>query len=49
MKLHIEVTDDKVMKAIKELAKKERWSLNKLGQAALEFYLKARKVINEKM
>lgn len=47
MKLHIEVTDDKVIKAVKETATKEHWSLNKLGKIAVEFYLKARKAIKK--
>jgi len=32
-------------KAIKEIAKRQVWSFNKLGQIALKFYLKARKKI----
>ena len=45
MKLHIEITDEKAIKGIKELSHKERWSLNKLGKVAIEFYLKVRKAI----
>jgi hypothetical protein len=45
MKIHIEITDGKVEKAIKKIATKERWSMNKFGQVAIEFYLRARRIL----
>ena len=48
MKLHIEIIDEQEQRAIKKLAKKHEWSFNKLGQVAIRFYLRARKVIKGK-
>ena len=45
MKLHIEITDEVVEKAIREVSKKQLLSHNKFGQVAILFYLKARKLI----
>ena len=34
---------EEVYEKLKELAKEERWSLNKIGEVAVEYYLKLRK------
>jgi len=36
--------DDKTYQEVKSLAKKERWSIAKLSEVALEYYLKLRGV-----
>jgi len=40
----IRVTDD-IVKGLKIIANKEKWSINQVGEEAIRFYLKARKVL----
>ena len=47
MVLHISIGDGKTQKAIKGISTKEYWSLNKFGQIAINFYLKARRILKE--
>ena len=42
----IRVTDD-IAKGLKIIANKEKWSINQVGEEAVRFYLKARKIIKE--
>ena len=42
----IRVTDD-IAKGLKIIANKEKWSINQVGEEAIKFYLKARRIIKE--
>ena len=37
--------DEKEYRGIKQISLKEKWSLNQVGEEAIRFYLKARKIL----
>lgn len=43
--IHIRITDEEE-RGLKKIALKEKWSKCKVGQEAIRFYLKARKIIS---
>jgi len=44
--VHIKITDEE-QQGLKKIALQEKWSMCQVGQEAIRFYLKARRIIRE--